>query len=612
MLYRVKFLSALVLVFAFSSLFSEEAVLLLSSEKKLVAGEEILFQKFMQGETVWGKITDSGGKELSRDDLHSLIKSKASAYSINESLGNDDNALYSVRIITKDYYKDVIINPSHLEIDIDDFNMTHEVLFNSEYMNIDDYMKQEEENIKDYLSKLIDINYDDYMSDLISALGLPINNVEYGNGYIATTISKNKILSIEERNISDIIDIVIDDHYNINTIADAMLATEIDPYALDYSSRKGNGVNLYMSENKCSNEITGYVGFPPIPIFRYKYDRLSGTTADSHTVTDLGVLRSVAPEVQIYCRENFILPLSTDYTDYDIHIQSHSWGKANPTICDEEYQEFDKSADNDVYNNLVSIFAAAGNYGNGTHVCTPGKALNVIAVGNYDDSNSTITSTLYENSEIGNAKPEISAPGQNINIPGYGSGSGTSLATPHAAAFAADLMGLYTWLKYKPALMKAAMIASANDTLSVYYNPPTPYDSGGFGGINFHDIVYDGNTASWSFNNNQWSSYDDENGYLSYTFSSLASYSRLKAVLVWLNRGTYTYAYKELGMDLDLFLYKPDGSLACVSASSLNPFEVCNIDPTVSGNYTVKIRKWANPDTLSKFIIGLWIGEDGG
>ena len=79
MLYRVKFLSALVLVFAFSSLFSEEAVLLLSSEKKLVAGEEILFQKFMQGETVWGKITDSGGKELSRDDLHSLIKSKASA-----------------------------------------------------------------------------------------------------------------------------------------------------------------------------------------------------------------------------------------------------------------------------------------------------------------------------------------------------------------------------------------------------------------------------------------------------------------------------------------------------------------------------------------------------
>lgn len=64
-----------------------------------------------------------------------------------------------------------------------------------------------------------------------------------------------------------------------------------------------------------------------------------------------------------------------------------------------------------------------------------------MAVGNYNDATDTIVaSSSFNDPETGSLKPELSAPGQNITIPGATGGGGTSYAAPHVAAMAANYL----------------------------------------------------------------------------------------------------------------------------------------------------------------------------
>ena len=49
-------------------------------------------------------------------------------------------------------------------------------------------------------------------------------------------------------------------HQPQDAIAEAMENTNIDPYALNYSGRSGDGIGIYMTENGCPNTgyLTGY------------------------------------------------------------------------------------------------------------------------------------------------------------------------------------------------------------------------------------------------------------------------------------------------------------------------------------------------------------------
>lgn len=369
----------------------------------------------------------------------------------------------------------------------------------------------------------------------------------------------------------------------------AMLSTNITPFA-SYGNR-GNGINIYMSEGNCPN-----------PGFITDYTRLSGITAN-HPENVSGIIRGVSLEAFLYCRAGYTLP---DPSDPSVEIQSHSWenvDKAN------DYRINDRDFDNYVFNNNDLIFVAAGNAGNDDiNVSSPGKALNVITVGNYNDANDIINnSSGYGNPQTKNQKPELVAPGTNITAGGHVNYTGTSMSTPHAAAFAADFMSNHSsWAKDKPHLLKAIMLAGATKSIT------GGSDKVGVGGIDFLSTYKDGNYAEISNYNFSYIASRDGGSIsnaIELKFNVVNTGDNYRVAISWLNSGDYTYSHRNephpIGKDFDLAVYDPSGNYICGSASADNPYEYCDFTSAVIGNYTVRVIQYANRDTANTMSLGV-------
>jgi hypothetical protein len=393
-------------------------------------------------------------------------------------------------------------------------------------------------------------------------------------------------------------------------ITEAMDATSISTSALPYNSTRGNDVGIYMTESGCANEnrITNY-------------DRLSGSETD-HSRNVGAILRAVSPDSFIYCRGGAVLPNIGDlygailnailgfdlFPELDPPIQIVT--RSNSTNDNTSYTTLDRDWDNFVYDNRISVFNSGGNTGNGTgNVRSPGKGLNVITVGNYNDANDTIAGTSpFMDPETGNEKPEIVAPGTNVTAGGF-TFSGTSQATPHAAAFTADMMSSSTYLKGKPYLVKAKMLAGATDAIS------GGSDKVGLGGIDFASAQWSGYYQWYEGENNAFAYFAETDGtndaYVEKQIYIGSYWDRVRVVLSWLTRGSYTYDHRNnahpIGMDLDLRVYDPYGQYVGGSFSWDNPYEDVEFTPTVSGYYTFKINRYANRDASNKLRMGLYV-----
>ena len=418
-----------------------------------------------------------------------------------------------------------------------------------------------------------------------------------------------------------------------NAINSAMLNTNIDPWALDYG-RTGDGIGIYMSEEDCPPEINGYVQspFPPytqLPIFLTNYDNITNTTNNNpHSKNVQGILRAVSPSSYIYCRGGFTLPETADLYGYNgnppVYVENHSWGNS---YYGSAYSYLDRIFDNHIYNDLIPVFVIAGNeadddwYEDQNHIIdshyirSPGKGLNVITVGAYDHNTMTQANfSSFRDSVIGNNKPEISAPGVGITAGGEANWEGTSQATPHAAAMAADLLGSYAWMKNRPQLVKAAMIASTNDNITPFYSDFSTKDQVGEGAIDYRSIYYEGHTRTWTGTNSDYASYTTTNsyvGYIEYSFSvSLPAHAHLKIAVVWLNRGDYVNANGAMGMTFNVLLLDPNETVVASSLSTGDPYRFIRYDPAVSGTYKVRIKRMSNADTASNIHLSLWINKD--
>lgn len=387
----------------------------------------------------------------------------------------------------------------------------------------------------------------------------------------------------------------------VNSLAQAMKDTNIDPYALTTTGARGQGIGTYLTEGDCppSGYITNYTQLAS-----------SGTT-DDHVKNVASILRGVAPDSWVYCRPNGALPTSADLTNLQprIRVASNSWGRGP---YDRQYTAEAAAWDDFAYNNMIATFFAAGNVlgdlnPNG-NVVAPGLGLNMLTVGAYDDSTDTIAPwSCAVDPLTKQAKPEFSAPGVGI-VAGGITMSGTSQATPHAAAFAADLMSAYVSLVGRPHLLKAKMIAGASDPIT------GGFGSVGAGGIDFYRSVYNGNSYWWSGGNSAlstWANGDSvpSNNAIDVFYDLNASLSNVRIAISWLNRGTYTYAHRAdahaIGMDFDLQIYDPSGNLVARSNSYDNPFEFVSFDPTVTGKYRFSITRYANRDTASRIDLGM-------
>jgi hypothetical protein len=381
-------------------------------------------------------------------------------------------------------------------------------------------------------------------------------------------------------------------------ITQAMADTNITNSALPYSSTRGDDIGIYMTESGCANEwrITNY-------------DRLSGSETN-HSRNVGAIIRTVSPDSYLYCRGSAVLPQSSDLDGVGGNPPIYIITRSNSSNDTTSYNTLDRDWDNYVYNNNVVIFNSGGNTGTGTgNVRSPGKGLNVISVGNYNDANNTIVSSSpFVDPQTANDKPEISAPGANITAGGL-TYTGTSQATPHAAAFTADMLSSSTYLKYKPYLAKAKLLAGATDPISGGYSKV------GLGGIDFRSAQWSGYYRWYSGSNSSFSYFDGQdgnrNGYVEKRIYISSSWDRVRAVLSWLNRGSYVYSHRNdshpIGMDLDLRVYDPYGHYVGGSFSWDNPFEKVNFTPSVSGYYIFKIKRYANNDTSSALRMGLYV-----
>ncbi len=392
-------------------------------------------------------------------------------------------------------------------------------------------------------------------------------------------------------------------------LSSAMIATGTDPWALSYASTRGDGIGIYMTESGCANDS------------RFsEYTRLDGSETD-HSRNVGGIIKGVAPEAHLYCRGDAVLPTSTDLygswlpdwildflgiSRVDLPIQvvtrSHS---TNDTTA---YDTNDRDWDDFTYDHEIPTFNSGGNTGLGTgNVRSPGKGLNVATIGNYSDSTNAINSQSPSvDPDTGNDKPEISAPGTSVTAGGF-TKSGTSMSTPHAAAFTADSLSSYSWLQYKPHLAKAKQLAGATDEIA------GGADAVGLGGIDFLSSQYSGHNYWMHGSNSSFSSLDggdgSTDGYITRQVYISSSYDAVRIAMTWLSRGTYVYSHRSdahpIGIDFDVRVYDPSGVYLGGSYSWDNGWEDFDFEPTVSGYYTFKINRYANRDSSNKIRLGV-------
>ncbi len=577
---------------------------------KSVGNDSYTFVKFIEKSSGEIKhiVLDSNGKSVSEASMssnRSLIDADLQSVmdDPNSSINEDENATIKVNIALNVGNMTIDVEPESGVVTFVDGQPV--ITVNGKEVNEDNIhasneKKQkainaaaEKRNIarKNVLKTLAGINKWEGRPELADA----IDN-EKDTLTIDLTKSEIETLAQQGRALIDGIEIYIEPSDNISG---AMLATRVNPYATSYAGRRGENIGIYMTESGCANNghITNYM-------------RIAGTRTD-HSENVSAIMRAVSPQSYIYCRGGATLPTSTDINGYNGNPRIHVINRSNGGGDNGNFTTVDRDWDNFIYNNGIPVFNSAGNngYANGYNVF-PANGLNVISVGNYNDSNATISgSSSYKDPETGNEKPELSAPGTSITAGGH-TMSGTSMSSPHAAAFSADLMSAYSWLRLKPYYIKANMLAGADDVIS------GGVEKVGVGGIDFYRNYYSGTNTWWEGSNSSFSYFDSNdsspnNGYIDRQVYLSSGLSNVRVVLSWLNRGTYTYdnraAAHPIGMDMDLSVYDPNGNYVAGSSSWDNPYEMVSFDPAVTGTYTVKIKRYANRDTSSKLHMGLSI-----
>ena len=381
-----------------------------------------------------------------------------------------------------------------------------------------------------------------------------------------------------------------------DSLDSAMAATSISTAALPNNATRGGGIGIFQTESGCAN-----------PTKISNYTRLGGSDSE-HALNVGSIVRAVSPESYLYCRAPVTLPYSSDLDGVNGHPAIKILTRSNSSGDSTDYSSVDRDWDNYAYDNNVAIFTSGGNTGEDSgNVCSPGKGLNIITVGNYDDDDMDIRdSSPWRDPETGNEKPELTAPGTNINAGGV-TMSGTSQSTPHAAAFAADMMSDLAVLVDRPYLVKARMLAGATDAIT------GDSDQLGVGGIDFKSAHFHGKWSYWAGTNSDFTKFDTadgtSDGSIDRKITITDKWKKVRVAIAWMNRGSYTYAHANdshaIGMDLDLKVYDPNGTYVGGSTSYDNPFEVVNFTPSVEGTYTVRISRPHNADTQSDLRIGL-------
>ncbi len=290
------------------------------------------------------------------------------------------------------------------------------------------------------------------------------------------------------------------------------------------------------------------------------------------------------------------------------HVTNQSWGTPAPSGGAFGTEADCRTIDASVYTYTQLHVFAAGNDGSGaSSVRIEPSSKNVFTVGGVRDYavGAEDPGEMYPSSSRGPTgdgrwKPNISAPATSIlscdadNLTGYTLKTGTSMAAPHVAGVAAQLMEHHPFLRHNAVTTGALLMATAMTKDNVLLSTPTAthLDNWGAGRLDAYKAHYGlGELYFWG-----WTQGTSTGNYVDVPVSAGAT--RIAVCLYYHEVAASSGASQALVNDLDLWIDSPtNGNTTTTNTgeysaqqSTRDNTEIRLIDNPISGNWRIKIH----------------------
>lgn len=332
-------------------------------------------------------------------------------------------------------------------------------------------------------------------------------------------------------------------------------------------------------------------------------------------------------------------PLFQQTYDQGARFHSNSWGDNENATPQNNYSAGSQDVDEFMWNHKdFLILFAAGNGGPGTAtVGSPSTAKNGLSVGATQRGTSANSMASFSScgpTSDGRLKPDITVPGQSIisanadnntasNNCNTKSSSGTSMATPGAAGFAALTRQYYTEGFYpsgaangtnaftpSAALVRATMINSA---INMTVPQAMPGNCQGWGRVLLDDALFFPGDVRKLWVKDDAGFATGSTATQTFTFTVVAG-QPFKATLAWTDFPSTPAASIHLVNDLDLTVVGPSGTfLGNVFSGGVstpggtvdrrNTLEQVLIASPAAGIYTVTVKAWNIPQGTQPFAL---------